>query len=65
MKNYEEMARDLFARREEYERQQRIKKARTKKMVLCAASIGLVIIGGVSLWKFGELSQKTSYKQIA
>lgn len=65
MKNYEEMARDLFARREEYERQQRIKKARTKKMVLCTASIGFVIIGGVSLWKFGELSQKTNYVQTA
>lgn len=51
MKNYEEMARDLLARRDVYEQQQKRKKRRREKVVLCAVSIALLLIGGFGIWK--------------
>ncbi|MCI8409072.1 MAG: hypothetical protein HFJ09_07365 [Lachnospiraceae bacterium] len=57
MKNYEEMARDLLARRDAYEQQQKRKKRRRERVVLCAASIALLLLGGFGIWRSGILQQ--------
>lgn len=64
MKNYEEMARDLLARRDVYEQQQKRKKRRRERVVLCAASIVLLLLGGFGIWRSGILQQDVDYVPI-
>lgn len=65
MKNYEEMAKDLFERREEYERQQERKKKQKKRIVLYIASIGIVVVGSFGIWKSGMFLPDSAYVQMA
>lgn len=65
MKNYEEMVRVLFERRKEYERQQKRKRVRMKRTVLCAAIFGVAAVGGLSIWKRGAFLQDSAYMQMA
>lgn len=65
MKNYEEMARDLLARRDAYEQQQKRKKRRRKRVVLCAASIALLLLSGFGVWRNGILQQNYNNIPIA
>lgn len=57
MKTYEEMARDLLARRDAHEQQQKRKKKRRKRVILCATSSALLVLSGFGIWKSGILQQ--------
>lgn len=65
MKNYEEMAKALLARKEEYERQQQRKKKRREKLALCVASIGILTASSFGIWRSGILIQDSEDVQMA
>lgn len=50
MKTSDEMCENLFRRREEYEKQKRV---RNKKIVLCASCFCLAVLVGIGVWKSG------------
>lgn len=56
MKNYEEMARDVFQRIDEYETEKKAKRAKITKVTASVTPICAAAVVGVSLWKGGVLT---------
>ncbi len=56
MKNYEEMARDVLQRIENYESERRIKRARMTKVAASVTPVCAVAVVGVGLWKGGAFN---------
>ena len=58
MKNYDEIAQNLFERRDEYLKEQKSKKAKLKKRIIGTACVFAVALAGFGVWKSGILSDK-------
>ncbi len=56
MKNYNEIAENLFERRDEYFKEQKIKKARNRKIIISASTVLAVAIIGTGIWESGFLT---------
>lgn len=56
MKNYEEMARDVFQRIDEYETEKRAKRAKITKVAASVTPVCAAAVVGVGLWKGGVLT---------
>ena len=59
MKTYDEMARDVLKRRDEYAAR-RIKQRKVTACISAACGVCLVLLAGLGIWKSGALEQKTS-----
>lgn len=58
MKNYNEIAENLFERRDEYEKKQTAKKAKNKKRMTLAVSVFAFALIGLGVWKGEALMSK-------
>lgn len=62
MKNYEEMARDVFQRINEYETERKAKRAKITKVAASVTPVCAAAVVGVGLWKGGVLT--TDHNQL-
>lgn len=56
MKNYEEVAQDVFRRRDEYDRIMTKRKKAVKKAIVTFSCFCVVAVGGIAAWQNGLLS---------
>lgn len=59
MKNYDEIAQNLFERRDDYLKDNKIKKSRMKKAIVSTTAVIAVALIGAGVWKSGTFSRNT------